>query len=221
MEVLKMKKTSLLIASLLLVTMAAGCAVPLGSGVAEKQNYVRSMRDETLAQLYSFNPDLKSKVEDAAAVAVFSNVNIHLLFLSTARGYGIAVDKATGKETYMRMTRIGAGIGAGLKDFRAVFLFHDPATFETFVNQGWEFGTDGEAALIAGGRTGLALGLGVTGQSSGFGAGAGAQAGIGAASGGGHASGGYGMSIYEITKNGVVLQAEIAGTKYSKDTELN
>ena len=38
---------------------------------------------------------------------------------------------------------------------------------------------------------------------------------------GGHASGGKGMAIYEITQNGVVLHATIAGTKYPRDNELN
>ena len=217
-----MKQKSLLLTSLLMiVALAAGCAVPMGSGVADKQKYVRDMRDKTLTELYSFNPDLRSQFESAAAIAVFSNIDFHLGFLSTARGYGIAVDNATGTETYMRMMRIGAGIGAGLKDFRAVFLFKDAATFKTFITSGWEFGTGGEAALIAGGRTGLALGASASAQENGAEAGVRAQTGMGAVAGGGHASGGVGMSIYEITQNGVVLHATIAGTKYSRDNELN
>jgi hypothetical protein len=90
----------------------------MGYRVADKQKYVRDMRNKTLTELYSLSPDLRS----AAAIAVFSNVDIHLGFLSTTRGYGIAVDNATGAETYMRMMRIGAGIGAGVKDFRAAML---------------------------------------------------------------------------------------------------
>ncbi|HWX76294.1 MAG TPA: hypothetical protein VNY32_02395 [Candidatus Acidoferrales bacterium] len=217
-----MKQKFLPLVSLIsIMALAAGCAVPMGSRVADKQKYVRDMRDKTLTDLYSLSPDLRSKFESAAAIAVFSNVDIHLGFLSTTRGYGIAVDNATGAETYMRMMRIGAGVGAGLKDFRAVFLFKDPATFKTFITSGWEFGTNGEAALIAGGRTGLALGAGATAQENGIEGGLRAQTGMGSVAGGGIASGGKGMAIYEITQNGVVLHATLAGTKYSKDNELN
>jgi lipid-binding SYLF domain-containing protein len=174
-----MKQRAMLLVSLIIVAaFAGGCAVPIGSGVAEKQKYVRDMKDTTLTELYSFNPDLRAKFESAAAIAVFSNLDIHVGFLSTTRDYGIAVDNATGSETYMRMMRIGAGIGAGLKDFRAVFLFKDPATFQTFITSGWELGTNGEASLIAGGRTGLALGAGATAQEHGVEGGVRAQTGM-------------------------------------------
>ena len=82
-----MRQKFLLLASLIsIVALAAGCAVPIGSGVADKQKYVRDMRDKTLTELYSLSPDLRSKFESAAAIAVFSNVDIHLDFLSTTRG---------------------------------------------------------------------------------------------------------------------------------------
>jgi len=215
-------RAQLFIGAILLATaIASGCAVPIGSTINDKQNYVRKMRDDTLAQLYSYNPALRAQVEQGAGFAIFSNLNIYLGLLSTTRGYGIAVDNKTGSETYMRMMRIGAGLGAGLKDFRAVFVFKDPETFQTFLDKGWEFGTEGEASFIAGGRTGLAVGVQAAAQSSGFGAGARAQSGMGALAGGGHVSGGSGMEIYEITENGIVLQATLAGTKYSRDEELN
>jgi hypothetical protein len=205
----------------LLTATASGCAVPMGSTVSDKQSYVRKMRDDTLTQLYSFNPALRGRVQQGAGFAIFSNLDIYLGLLSTTQGFGIAVDNRTGGETYMRMTRFGAGLGAGLKDFRTVFLFKDPTTFQTFLDKGWEFGSDGEAALIAGGRTGVALGVQASAQPSGFGAGGQAQSGLGSFAGGGHVSRGSGVEIYQITKNGVVLQATLAGTKYSRDTELN
>ncbi len=38
-----------------------------------------------------------------------------------------------GKETYMKMFSAGVGIGAGVKDFRRVFIFSTKEAFDSFV----------------------------------------------------------------------------------------
>jgi lipid-binding SYLF domain-containing protein len=207
---------SLIITMLIAVgTLVSGCAAPRGTTITDKQQFVRSMRDRTLAELYASRPDLRRRVEDAAGYAVFSNVNIHVLLLSTGHGYGMAVDNRTGEETFMRMAALGAGFGAGLKDLRAVFVFPSDYTFRRFVNEGWEFAGGAEAAA--------------TSDDVGGAVGAGAQAGAGGAKAGvsgKHRSTGYaavneGMEIYRITRAGVALHATLAGTKYWSDRNLN
>jgi lipid-binding SYLF domain-containing protein len=42
-------------------------------------------------------------------------------------------DNQTGRDIYMKMGEFGIGLGLGVKDFRAVFVFHDHATVERFI----------------------------------------------------------------------------------------
>ena len=94
----------------------------------------------------------------------------------------------------MVMRMLGAGIGAGVKDFRAVIIFKNPEVLHTFVEKGWEWGGQAEAAAKAG-ETGAEAGVAgeVTGE----------------------------MEIYNFTEAGIALQATAAGTKYWKDKDLN
>lgn len=80
------------------------------------------MRDEVLAELYKQDASIKQKINKADGYAVFSNVGVNLIFASVAGGKGIVVDRK-GKEVFMKMASGGLGIGLGVKDFRAVFVF--------------------------------------------------------------------------------------------------
>jgi len=44
----------------------------------------------------------------------------------------------------------GAGIGPGVKDFRAVIIFRKREDMDKFVEKGWEFGGQADAALKTG-----------------------------------------------------------------------
>tara|TARA_B100000959_G_C14913085_1_gene596007 strand:- start:309 stop:569 length:261 start_codon:yes stop_codon:yes gene_type:complete len=83
------------------------------------------MREEVFAELFRIKPDVRAQLSSAAGHAVFSNANVNIIFASFGGGRGVLQDNATGDETFMRMGEIGIGLGAGVKDFRAVFVFHD------------------------------------------------------------------------------------------------
>jgi lipid-binding SYLF domain-containing protein len=152
------------------------------------------MRQETISELYAKKPEAKAKIANAAGYGVFSNININLLLLSSGNGYGIVRNQATGKDTYMRMQMLGVGFGAGVKDFRAVIIFHGPEAMHTFTEKGWEWGGHADAAAVSADK--------------------GAEAGVA-----GEVTGS--MEIYNFTEAGIALQATVAGTKYWKDKELN
>jgi lipid-binding SYLF domain-containing protein len=102
------------------------------------------MRQEVLTELYSNKPDTRAQIASASGYAVFSNANINLLLASF--GGGIGVVRSNGSDTYMRMGEVGIGIGAGVKDFRAIFVFHNNDALERFMGvgisvggQGWRF----------------------------------------------------------------------------------
>jgi lipid-binding SYLF domain-containing protein len=187
---MKFRKIATLLAATLL---AAGWASAKDSP-AEKKEKTRKMASETLADLYKLHPAAQGAVQKSAGYAVFSNLGVNVLLLSTARGSGVAINSKTKQETFMKMISAGAGIGAGVKDFRAIFLFETEKALTGFVNSGWDAGGQADAAAKAGKEGGAYSGA---------------------------TSVAPGVWVYQITKNGLALQATLQGTKYYKDDDLN
>jgi lipid-binding SYLF domain-containing protein len=152
------------------------------------------MRKETLAQLYKVHPAARTSLQKAAGYAVFSNVGINLIFFSAAGGSGVAHDNRSGKDIYMKMISGGIGLGLGVKDFRGVFVFANHGAFEQFVESGWEASAQTDAAAKSGEKGGAAAGAITVAP---------------------------GVDLYQLTENGLALQATIQGTKYYKDDDLN
>lgn len=177
---------------------------------------IRNERDAILAAVYEKQPGLREKVSKAAGYATFSTVNVNLLLLATARGDGMAVDNATGKETFMKVASVGGGLGAGIKDLRALFVFNERAALEQFIDSGWQFGAQADASLKSGDK-GAELGESVSvAEGKDGGLDTGMTGGVSATTKTKSA-----IEVYQITEAGISLQATIAGTKYWKDDELN
>ena len=160
----------------------------------EARKELQDMRRTTLNDLYKIHPAAKKEIQNAAGYAVFSNIGINLFVVSTANGGGIAHDKKTGKDTYMKMFSGGVGIGMGVKDFRGIFIFTNSDAFNQFVNDGWQAGAQADAAAKSddkGDAYDEALDVGP------------------------------GVRLYQLTEAGLALQATIQGTKYWKDEDLN
>ena len=59
-------------------------------------------------------PEAKSKIKEASGYAVFSNINTNLFLFSSGNGFGVAIDGAEGRKTYMKMNFLGIGPGLGV-----------------------------------------------------------------------------------------------------------
>lgn len=160
----------------------------------KKRAEIQTMAQKTLTQLYKEAPKAKSEVAKAKGYAVFSNVGINVIFLSGGGGKGMVHDNATGKNTYMKMGSAGVGLGLGIKDFRAVFIFNTKKAMNEFTDKGWDFSAQADAAAASGDKGGEGSAA-VTVMP--------------------------GTKVYQITKNGLALQATLQGTKYWKDKKLN
>lgn len=170
-----------------------GCVTTGGKSKAEKRQSVLNMKNDVLAELYKIKPDVKSQISNAPGYAVFSNANVYLIFASFGGGYGVVKNNSTGKHTFMNMGEIGLGLGIGVKDFRGVFVFHNAETLNRFVEHGWAFGGQADAAAKASDKGG-AVGGEITVDN---------------------------ITIYQITEAGLAIQATVKGTKYWKDDDLN
>lgn len=160
----------------------------------KKRAEIQKMANETLAQLYKEAPHTKAEVKNAKGYAVFKSGGANIILASVGKGKGLLHDNKTGKNTYMKMVSGGFGLGLGVKDFRTVFIFKTTKAMEQFFEQGWDFSAQADAAAVASGdgAEGSAAGTVMPGT-----------------------------DIYQITKNGLALQATLQGTKYYKDKKLN
>jgi|SRR5882672_6481907 len=181
--------------------LAAAIALPYGYAGAQgkdnkqaKRAEVQKMASDTLAQLYQASPDAKGKIEKAAGYGVFSNFGLTIVFVGGAGGKGVIHDNATKKDTFMEMGQAQAGLGIGAVKYKAVFIFKDAKTLQTFVDKGWELG--GQAGGVAkAGKTGAADTAGTSVHP--------------------------GIEIIQLSENGAIVGATVAGTKYWKDGDLN
>lgn len=189
-----MRRVLFVMMGVVVLSMVTGCGPSAKLPIGEQRQVIRDMETETLARLYREEPAVKSKIKDAAGYGVFSNANVNLIFISAGGGYGVVVDNATGKRTYMKMALGGVGLGLGAKDYRQVIVLKSKEVLNKFVYSGWEFGGHADAAAKAGESGGEASGSGAIGSD---------------------------IEVYSLTESGLALQATVAGTKYWKDDDLN
>lgn len=198
------KKTSMRLQTLFLVAMTAlaGCSAQ-GDTASQQRASIQKMRNETLNKLYTLQPEARSDIQHAKVYAVFANNSSKILLFGFGSGYGVVRDKATGKDTYMKMAQGGAGLGMGIKQQRTVLVFHDKAALETFIRQGYMVGADANAAAkyddkgiapIAASANGVAKDTSSLPSK---------------------------VNVYEITDKGLAAQAMVNGYKYWPDDKLN
>ena len=176
-----------------MVAVLSGCVTSGHTTNSEKRQAILDMKHDVLSELYNIRPEVKSKIAAAPGYAVFSNANLNLVLASFSGGQGVVKDNNTGRHTYMKMGEAGIGFGLGVKDFRAVFVFHNRNTMNNFIDSGWEFGAHADAAAKAGDKGGAVGGEILL----------------------------DGVTVYQMTESGLALQATVKGTKYWKDTQLN
>lgn len=187
-------KFSYFIRALGLTAMLLATGAASADDVEAKRNEIRQGSNKILANLYKVQPSARKAIQSAAGYAVFSNFGMKILFAGGGTGHGIAVDQTTKKETFMKMVEVQAGLGMGIKKFKAVFVFQSKQALDSFVNSGWEASAQTSAAAIDGNK-GVAL-----------------QGAIIVSP---------GVWVYQITDQGLVLDATLKGTKYYKNDELN
>ena len=181
------------------VVLAPGLCLLVPNAVAEtnkaaKQAEIRQNSERILAALYKAHPSARAAVQGATGYAVFSNVGMKLLVAGGGTGSGMVVERASGRETFMKMVEVQAGLGFGIKKFRQVFVFETPTALRDFVESGWEFGGQATAAATDGRRGGAHQGAILVSP---------------------------GVWVYQLTEKGLALELTGKGTKYYKDDALN
>lgn len=101
----------------------------------------------SLERLFEESPDAKMLFDESFGWATFDGTETALM-ISSGSGRGVAVERASGERTYMRVASAGVGLGFGIQGTQTVFLFEDKETFDNFVESSWD--ADASASAAAG-----------------------------------------------------------------------
>jgi lipid-binding SYLF domain-containing protein len=160
----------------------------------ERQAEVRKTAEQTLERLYRLQPRAKEAIEKAAGYAVFSNFGMKLLAAGGGTGSGVAVERTSKREVFMKMVEVQAGLGFGVKKFQLVWIFETQKAFDDFVRSGWEIGAQTTATAKLGNQGAWAAGaLSVS----------------------------PGVWLYQLAGDGLAVELTAKGTKYYRDDTLN
>ena len=180
--------------TVLLILFSLTPAASFADKAETKRQEILEMRTEVLTRLYREKPSTRPEIEKAEGYAVFTNIGVNLVLFSAGGGQGVVHDNKSGENVYMNMGSAGVGFGLGVKDFRGVFVFHNRDALNSFINSGWDFSGQADAAAKSGNK-GDEASLSATVVN--------------------------GVSLYQLTENGLALQATLQGTKYWKSKKLN
>jgi lipid-binding SYLF domain-containing protein len=119
----------------------------------ERRQEIDANAQRTLDDLFAKQEDARELYNRAAGYAVFT-VTKGGFIVSGGGGNGVAVNKATGQHTYMRMGTGGIGLGIGGQRYALVMLFETEGRLGKFIDGGWDSSATAEAAA---GQEGIAV----------------------------------------------------------------
>jgi lipid-binding SYLF domain-containing protein len=160
----------------------------------QQRREMRADAAKALKRLYKLAPGSKGVIRQAAGYGVFDLFSTKIFLTGSTSGKGVVVENKSKKETFMKMYKMGAGLGVGVKSFVWIYVFQTKEALDTFTNKGWEFGADADASAKWGARGGAT---------------------------GGGIQVAPGIIVYQLVDKGLALDAMVGGTKYWKNDKLN
>ena len=144
---------SLLLATILALSFGGSTFAEESAHVQERRQEIDRNAQATLDELLKTQESVRGLYERAAGYAVFT-VTKGGFIVSGGGGNGVAVDKATGNHTYMRMGTGGIGLGIGGQRYSLVMLFETADRLGKFLAGGWDSSATAEAVA---GQEGIAF----------------------------------------------------------------
>jgi lipid-binding SYLF domain-containing protein len=167
---------------------------PTQADIAAARQEVQDAAQQALSALYSMAPNARRSIEQAAGYAAFSTFGMKLMIAGGTTGKGLAVNKRTKHQTYMKMLQLQGGLGFGINQNQLIFVFANEQALSNFIDQGWEFGSQGNVSAMAGGEGEMFSGAAAISP---------------------------GVYLYQITETGLSATLTVSGTKFFVDPDLN
>jgi lipid-binding SYLF domain-containing protein len=111
----------------------------------EERAEINKVADEALAEVLKDATKAQALFEKAQGWAVFDNLRVTFI-VSGGGGTGVAIDKKSGKRTYMKMGTGGLSFGIGAQKYQVIMFFESQERLNNFIEKGWKAETGASAS---------------------------------------------------------------------------
>jgi lipid-binding SYLF domain-containing protein len=167
---------------------------PTQADIVAARQEVQAAAQQALSALYAIAPNARRSIENAAGYAAFSTFGMKLMIAGGTSGKGLAVNNRTNTQIYMKMLEVQGGLGFGVNKNQLIFVFTTEPALSNFINQGWEFGSQGNLSAMVGGQGEMFSGAAAISP---------------------------GVYLYQITETGLSATLTVSGTRFFVDPDLN
>ena len=130
---------------LMLVCLCSGCSTLS----TERRGELDRMAAQAVAALEQENPGLQERIEASLGYLVIDQKVVKVPVVGGGRGYGVVVENAAGRRTYVKVGRIDFGGGWGVRNFKVLLVFSDPELLKKAQAGKWVYQMGAEASAGA------------------------------------------------------------------------
>jgi hypothetical protein len=135
-----------------LLLLAAGCASIPGDTGTEQAMSIEDLEQRTLADVQAQDSTAAERLAHCVGYVIMSNKLTKIPLVGVGAGYGVAVERASGERTYLRMRRFDVGLGVGVRAVRPMLIFADSVKFRRYIDGDFDAKVGAEASAKVGER---------------------------------------------------------------------
>ena len=145
-----MRDLARLLAIVLTLCAFASCVSVPGDTKEEKRAHVDAYAKESIELLVKQSPEVQAKLDAAKGYAVVRQSVVKIPVFGGGSGWGVVVEKDTGKRTYVKLRRFDVGAGWGARVTRVIAIFDTSEALKEALEGGCRFTMGAEAGAKAG-----------------------------------------------------------------------
>lgn len=145
-----MRRLANFVAIVMALCAFASCVSVPGDTTEEKRAHVDAYAKESIDLLVKQTPEAQAQLDAAKGYAVIRQSVLKIPVFGGGSGWGVIVEKDTGKRTYVKLRRFDVGAGWGARVTRVIAILSTPEALKEALEGGFEFSAGAEAGAKAG-----------------------------------------------------------------------
>lgn len=134
----------------LVLAICAACVSVPGDTVEDQRGHIDAYAEESIALLVKQSPEVQAELDTALGYVVVRQSVVKVPLFGGGSGWGVVVERESGKRTYVKLRLLQVGGGWGARVTRVIGVLSTQQALDKALNGGFKFSAGAEAGAKAG-----------------------------------------------------------------------